>query len=278
VDAVWLVNGEPVAVDPRDRGLAYGDGLFETMACRAGRIRWIEYHLDRLSYGARRLSIPLPRRDVLRAEIEAQCPSAGSAVVKMIVTRGIGERGYRPPEPAVATRILGITDWPDLPAAHYTRGVALKICALRLGENPQLAGLKHLCRLEQVLAQMELIGSMAQEGLVRGSSGFVAGGISSNLFAVSGKELLTPDLSRCGVRGVMRRIVLERAPVIDLQPRETNIDMDTLLRSDEVFITNAVIGIKPVNAIDGHSFSVGAKTRALMRLLDNDPERNDPSR
>ena len=183
---ISLVNGKRAAVDPRDRGLAYGDGVFETMACRGGHIRWLDHHLDRLILGCGRLAIPAPARAVLRSEIEAHCPRNEAAVVKLIVTRGVGARGYRAPEPAEPTRILTIGPWPDLPPDQYTRGIVVKTCALRLGENPQLAGLKHLCRLEQVLAQMEIEGTPAQEGLVRSSSGYVIGGISSNVFGDGG--------------------------------------------------------------------------------------------
>src|SRR5690606_29140983 len=109
---------------------------------------------------------------------------------------GSSTRGYRIPEPAEARRILSISPWPAPAAADYTDGIVVRTCALRLGENPQLAGLKHLNRLEQVLAQMELAGTPAQEGLVRSSSGFVIGGISSNVFGVQGSALLTPRIAR----------------------------------------------------------------------------------
>jgi 4-amino-4-deoxychorismate lyase len=271
VEAMCLVNGKRTQVDPRDRGLAYGDGLFETMACHSGGIRWIELHLDRLISGCRRLVIPISDRDSLRSEILSNCPTSGSAVVKLIVTRGVGERGYRPPEPASPTRILSIARWPEQPAEHYTSGVSLKTCALRLGENPQLAGLKHLCRLEQVLAQMELTASDAQEGLLRNSSGWVVGGITSNIFAIRGGDMLTPRLSRCGVHGVMRRVVLQYASDLQLNAVEADVDMSTLLDSNELFITNAVFGIKPVKSVDSVSFSIGAATRRLMRMLGYGP-------
>jgi 4-amino-4-deoxychorismate lyase len=271
VQPSWLVNGRQERVDPRDRGLAYGDGLFETMACRSGGIRWIEYHLDRLSYGCRRLAIPVPDRSALRAEILASCPSAGSAVVKLILTRGVGERGYRAPEHAAPTRIVSTASWPDIPTEHYTAGVSLKTCTLRLGENPQLAGLKHLCRLEQVLAQMELAGTDADEGLLRSSSGFVVGGITSNLFAVRRGKLLTPRLARCGVSGVMRRVVLQHAADSFVDAVETDLDRAALLDSEELFITNAVFGIKPVRALDERAFDVGATTRRLMHALGYGP-------
>jgi len=265
VNSDSLVNGVPGRVDPRDRGLAYGDGLFETMACRGGRIRWLEHHLDRLMLGCGRLAIPADR-DALRAEIESHCPP-GVAVVKLIVTRGPGARGYRIPQAPEPTRILSISPWPHLPAADYTDGITLRTCALRLGENPQLAGLKHLCRLEQVLAQMELEGTDAREGLVRSSGGHVVGGISCNVFGVQGRRLLTPRIARCGVRGVMRRVVLEHAAAVGLEPIETDLMPHDLLRCDELFVTNAVFGIKPVSALDGHSFPVGAATRALIDAI-----------
>lgn len=269
---ISLLNGRPGAVDPRDRGLAYGDGLFETMACRHGRIRWLEYHLDRLLLGCGRLAIPAPDRAVLRGEIEAHCPRDEPAVVKLIVTRGVGARGYRIPEPAEPTRILTISPWPRLAAADYTRGIVVRTCALRLGENPQLAGLKHLCRLEQVLAQMEIDGTTVQEGLVRSSSGYVIGGISSNVFAVRGATLLTPRLVRCGVRGVMRRVVLEHAEQVGLAAQEVDLMPDELAACDELFVTNAVFGIKPVRELDGRTFAVGPKTRDLIGLLGVAPD------
>lgn len=269
---VSLVNGRPGSVDPRDRGLAYGDGVFETMACRDGRIRWLDYHLDRLLLGCGRLAIPAPDRDLLRDEIRAHCPPGEPAVVKLIVTRGVGPRGYPIPEPAEPTRILTIGPWPRLAADDYTRGIAVRTCALRLGENPQLAGLKHLCRLEQVLAQMEIHGTAAQEGLVRSSSGYVVGGISSNVFAVRAGTLLTPRLHRCGVGGVMRRVVLEHAGEVGLAAREADLLPADLAEADEVFMTNAVFGIKPVRELDGRTFPVGPKTRELIELLGVAPD------
>ena len=264
---ISLVNGEPGGVDPRDRGLAYGDGVFETMACRDGRIRWLDYHLDRLLLGCGRLAIPAPSRALLRDEIEAHSPRSESAVVKLIVTRGTGARGYAIPEPAEPVRILTIGPWPRFTADDYTRGIIVRTCALRLGENPQLAGLKHLCRLEQVLAQMEIQGTAAQEGLVLSSNGFVVGGVSSNVFAVRDGALLTPRIARCGVKGVMRRVVLEHAGRIGLAAREADLRPSELGDAEELFVTNAVFGIKPVRELDGAAYPVGPKTRELMSLL-----------
>lgn len=270
--AISWVNGAPVGLDPSDRGLAYGDGLFETMACRNGSVRWLDYHLERLAHGCRRLAMPVPDLQDLRRELAARCPPAGRAVVKLIVTRGSGARGYRPPEPAVPNRVLSIAPWPGYPVEHYTSGVEIEPCALRLAENPQLAGLKHLSRLEQVLAQMELAGLAADEGLLRDRSGYVVGGVASNIFALRGRELTTPPLLRCGVHGVARRVVLERAPGCGLEPAQRDLTLEDLLDSDEVLITNALAGVRPVRRIGQHRFAVGPATRSLVALFGPDSD------
>ena len=148
MNTLWLVNGQPTGVDPADRGLAYGDGLFETMAASDGRIRWLDLHLDRLEEGCRRLEIPAPSRSSIAHEIDAHCPRDGRAVVKLIVTRGPSARGYSPPKTAAPTRVLAISQWPAYPESYRRNGIAMRTCRLRLGENPALAGIKHLCRLE----------------------------------------------------------------------------------------------------------------------------------
>lgn len=273
MNTLWLVNGRSTGVDPADRGLAYGDGLFETMAAEDGVIRWFDLHLDRLEEGCRRLEIPPPSRSLLTTEIGAHCPKKGRAVVKLIVTRGPGARGYLPPEPATPTRVLAISSWPDYPDSYYRVGVSARVCQLRLGENPVLAGLKHLCRLEQVLAQLELRGHAVQQGLLLDSGGHVVGGTSSNLFAVRGGELVTPTLARCGVKGVMRRVVLETARAHGIRSDERELTLAEVLEADELFVTNALFGIWPVTDVDGRRFAVGATTRALMARLGITDER-----
>lgn len=267
VNTLWLVNGQPTGVDPADRGLAYGDGLFETMAVRDGEIRWLGLHLDRLEHGCRRLAIPAPARASLAAELRAHCPPEGRAVAKLIVTRGPGERGYAPPERATPTRVLGISAWPEFPAARYREGIAVRVCGLRLGENPALAGLKHLCRLEQVLAQLELGGHAVDQGLLLDTSGNVVGGTSSNLFAVHGADLVTPALLRCGIKGVMRRAVLEAATALGIRTAERDLTLAQVSGADELFMTNALIGIWPVATLDGQRFSIGPVTKRLMAHL-----------
>ncbi|MGH8721334.1 MAG: aminotransferase class IV, partial [Burkholderiales bacterium] len=150
-----LVNGQPGGtIDPLDRGLHYGDGLFETIAITGGRPRFLDWHLERLAAGERRLGFPETDRGVLTAEIAAAVDGP-QAVVKLLLTRGPGQRGYRPPRPAAPTRIVAGFPWPELPAEAAASGVRLGWCRTKFGRNPALAGLKHLNRLEQVLARAE---------------------------------------------------------------------------------------------------------------------------
>lgn len=264
----WLVNGEFTTLDPADRGLAYGDGLFETMTARNGSLPWLAYHLDRLAAGCQTLGIPAPPQRLLREEISRIVPERGSWVVKLIVTRGGGARGYRPPPVPKPTRLLSVSHWPDYPAEHYTAGICLKTCRIRLGENPVLAGLKHLNRLEQVLAQMELSSdSTVQEGLMLDGRGLVAGGTFSNVFAVRAGALSTPRIERCGVRGVMRKLVLESCAAMGLAAQETDMDLSACYDADELFVTNAVFGIWPVRRLDAKRFEVGDTTRQLQVKL-----------
>jgi 4-amino-4-deoxychorismate lyase len=264
---LWLVNGHSTGVDPADRGLAFGDGLFETMAAHDGDVRWLALHMDRLAEGCSRLEIPMPPRTLLEQEIRAHCPPQRSAVIKLIVTRGSGERGYRPPERATPTRVLAIAPWPELPAEHYRRGIEVCVLKMRLGENPLLAGLKHLSRLEHVVAQLELRGRAVAQGLLLDTSDKIVGGTSSNLFVVRGDELATPLLGRCGVRGVMRRAVLESARALGIAASERELTLDDVLAADELFVTNALFGIWPIAAIDARRFTAGPLTRRLMASL-----------
>ena len=267
METLWLVNGRRTGVDPADRGLAYGDGLFETMGAADGRIRWLDYHLERLASGCRRLAIEPPHLEVLRAEIAEHCPRAGRFVVKVIVTRGPGERGYHPPAATKPTRIIGISEWHAYPAVNYTRGIRVRVCELRIGVSPAIAGLKHLCRLEHVLAQLELRGHDVEQGLLLDTSGYVVGGSSSNVFAVRGGELLTPSVTRNGIAGVMRRVVLENAHQAGLTPREAELTLADLQTADELFMANSLFGIWPVARLDDRAFTPGPATRRLMQNL-----------
>ena len=244
-------------IDPGDRGLAYGDGLFETMRVHDGVILWLDTHLERLKLGAQRLGIGLPDDATLRAEIASMCASRETAVLKLIITRGAGGRGYAPPDPAQPMWMLSLHDAP-IPMQDVTAAW----CEARISEQPALAGIKHCNRLEQVLARREAVDAGADEGLMCDAAGHVIAATSANLFVRDGEGWITPPVDRCGVAGVCRDWILRQAPV-----REAMLDRDAVLRSPAVFLCNAVRGILPVRRLDAREWPESAHVRALQRQL-----------
>jgi 4-amino-4-deoxychorismate lyase len=261
----WVNGREGATVDCRDRGLNYGDGLFETMRVRRRSVRFLDYHLERLEEGCRRLSIADPNLRRLRRELNKAAARRVDGVLKLVVTRGIGERAYRPTGQEKTTRILSL--YP--PAFAGVDGAARQalLCRLRLGANPQLAGLKTLNRLECVLARAEWRNPTIWEGLLRDTDDYLVCGTMSNLFMRRGSALMTPRLDRCGVAGVMRRWVLETAGSLKLRARETRLTWQDLSEADEVFMTNAVAGVVPLGLIQhGRTRLRFAETTASAQL------------
>ncbi len=265
---MWLIDGRRArAVPVGDRGLQYGDGLFETLAVVDRRVRLMPLHLARLTEGCRRLGMPAPPPDLLAGELERLARGQARAVLKLLVTRGEGQRGYAPPLPAQPRRLLGRFAWPPWPRSHYTRGVAVRVCETPLGLNPALAGIKHLNRLEQVLARAEWRDGRWQEGLMLDGERRVVCGTMSNVFVVREGRLETPSVSRCGVAGVMRALVQREATRMGLASREVDLDLDALAAADELFLTNAIIGIWPIRRLGELSLRRGPVTRALQAAL-----------
>lgn len=258
----WL-DGQPATqLSLLDRGLAYGDGLFETIKVLEGRPTLLNYHLERLTQGAARLKLRVDQH-LLEAELQAFCAVLGQGVVKLIVTRGDGLRGYAAPVTS-ARRILLASATPAYPQANAEQGVALFDCQTRLAEQPLLAGLKHLNRLEQVLARSEWESADYAEGLLRDYSGRIIEGVFSNLLLVKDGALLVPDVSRCGVAGVMRAALIEHAQTQGINVRIGDYRLVDLRAADEVFLCNSLYGIWPVRQALGCHWPVGALTRTLQ--------------
>ncbi len=252
-----LVNGVPGAsFDANDRGLHYGDGLFETIAVHGGAPALWDRHMQRLLLGCERLGIAPIDAAQLRRESLQLCEGVAEGVLKIIITRGSGGRGYRaPPSGATQpTRLVALYAWPEYPPAFWVEGVAVRLCSTRLGSNPALAGIKHLNRLEQVLARSEWEDPAIPEGLMLDGEGHVIEGTMSNLFIVRNGRLLTPDLSRCGVAGVMRGCILDGVRDTGIPAEITQITLDDVKSSDEVFLCNSLIGVWPVKHCAGIDF------------------------
>jgi 4-amino-4-deoxychorismate lyase len=261
---VWVNGVKQDTVSARDRGLQFGDGLFETMAVIDGEIRRLERHLDRLQAGCERLGIPSPSRERLIEDLRSHSESESRAVLKLVVTRGVGGRGYRIEDGIEPTRIVSLHTWPSFPADWAESGVVVRWCEATLAEQPMLAGIKHLNRLEQVVARREWSDPGIAEGLMCDSRGRVIGGTRTNLFLVRGSELVTPSVHRCGLAGTMRASVIEVAGQLGLRAIEIDIWNDDVEQAEEIFLTNALIGIWPVKQIDRRSLVVGPATRRLQ--------------
>lgn len=216
-----LINGEArETINISDRGLQYGDGLFETMAVRNGIIHLWEEHWNRLMLGCERLSINPPNKKLLEQEIALISKNRKQSVIKLIITRGEGQRGYTYSRQHKPTRILTNHPYPTYPKSYTKEGVAVRYCETTLSENNKLAGIKHLNRLEQVLARNEWDNDNFQEGLMSTQQGYVIDGSMSNIFSVKENELFTPDISLCGVAGVMRKTIFTIAKDLNISVTE----------------------------------------------------------
>lgn len=262
----WIDGVPADAVSVKDRGLAYGDGFFETILVKAGQPLLFERHMQRLASGGRRLAFALDL-PLIESECRAFAAKLDDGVMKLIVTRGDGQRGYAAGPDVQPRRILQASPLPAYPQAHAEHGVRLFSCATRLAEQPLLAGLKHLNRLEQVIARSEWRDDEHAEGLMRDTSGRIVEGVYSNVFMVKGGVLLTPDLSRCGVAGVMRAELLEQAERANMAVRALDLELSDLQKADEVFVCNSVYGIWPVRAFEQLNWPVGPVTRKLQDLV-----------
>jgi 4-amino-4-deoxychorismate lyase len=247
-------------IDVRDRGLLYGDGVFETCLFVNGHAPLWPRHVERLRESCARLHLPRP--EVAKLEREAVQVSAGMAraVVRMTLTRGSGERGYAAPRAMQPTRIVSAFPAPASARDWYRCGIRVRFCTTRLAAQPLLAGIKHLNRLEQVLARAEWDDTDIVEGMMCDTSGKVIGATAANVFAVIDGRLVTPALDRCGVAGVMRaEVMVQCAPVA---VRE--IGVDELMRAEEIFLTNAVRGVMPVTALESRTWPIGPIARRLI--------------
>jgi 4-amino-4-deoxychorismate lyase len=264
----WLINGEPGdSVPVQDRGLTYGDGLFETIAVREGVARFLNYHLERLAEGCRRLDIPMPAGGIIESEAADLVSGCDSGVLKILLTRGSGERGYAPPSNPSPLRAVGLIPGTGPAPAATNAGIVVRLCDTPITVNRRLAGLKTLGRLDQVLARAEWDDPGIGEGLMSTEQGEVICGTMTNLFFGRDGELFTPDLSRCGIRGVMRRVVMECSHELGIECGEIDLPTDQLCESSEIFVTNSQIGIRPVLRLQKHPFEIGPITRRLMSAV-----------
>ena len=254
----WFRDDEPCAtISTDDRGFQYGDGLFETVAIRDGEPRLWSYHVDRMQTGAARLGLDAPDESRLRSSLGSALEQARAdrvrCVAKIVFTAGQGPRGYRRGG-GETTLFTGISNARTPDGAHYIDGINLRLCNTRLAIQPQLAGMKTLNRLEQVLARDEWRDESVFEGLTLDTGGRLICGTMSNVFLITRNGVVTPAMTRCGVSGVMRRHVLTLLDQAGIDCSVRDVAIDELWASDGVFISNSQFGILPARRCGKHAW------------------------
>ncbi|MEL4244322.1 aminodeoxychorismate lyase [Shewanella xiamenensis] len=264
---IWVNGVSQASIAPMDRGLAYGDGLFATMRSSECDILFFEQHQARLMAGAARLGFDWQMSPALAEQLGTLAAQYPHHCIKLMITRGVGGRGYTPPEQVNVTEIVSVHPIP----AHYTawqhQGIRLKTSAIQLGHQPLLAGIKHLNRLEQVLIKSKPLPQGYDDWLVLDCMGKVIESSMANIFFIKGNQVVTPSLERCGVAGVIREQVM-----LALLAQQMNIDClpfgaERLVEFDSAFITNSILGVVDVLAIDSHSFKPSPLTADLRHTL-----------
>lgn len=257
------------ALDPADRGLAYGDGVFETVLVHARRAVWWPRHWERLARGAARLGIGLPQRGWLEAELGVLLPKAPDrAVLKLILSRGASGRGYAADPDTEPTLVISMHGVP----ATVPEPIALRWCETRIAIQPALAGIKHLNRLEQVLARAEWNDPGIHEGLMLDAEDRVACATAANVFARIEGRWLTPPVDRRGVAGVARAWVLANAP----DAAEAGLSRADIESAEALFLCNAVRGILPVGSLGERRWAAHPALDELRRRLARSEPAFDP--
>lgn len=270
--AVWVDGVQQSALNLPDRGLSFGDGLFETILLRAGRPLFIDSHLARLRRGLQGLEFPdcSVAASQYVEDISRRSAHLPWAALRLTVTRGAGPRGYAPPGATKPRHIVEVT---ELERDCCAPGPALDLglASVFLSRQPALAGFKHLNRLEQVLAAEQLRKQAKEEGVLCDDNHRVVSAVAGNLFLLRDGELRTPALLDCGVAGTRRELLMTKwAPAVGLRVQEVALTVADLQAAEEVFYTNALWGIRPVARFEGANWTEHPVTDALFGVYMED--------
>ena len=264
----YLLNGShDEGLSVLDRAFAYGDGVFRTLLVRHGIPAKWDLHYAKLRDDCERLKLDCPDEALILEDIKCLFKSDGFGVLKIVISRGEGARGYVVPANIKTNRVIIKLPRPTYSAVNVDEGVKLFLCTIRLSKQPVLAGIKHLNRLENVMARMEWSDPDFIDGLLLDENGFVIEGTMSNIFARFGDKLLTPDLSQSGVAGVTRSCILKMSDPLGLDVKVQAFTLDELFEADEVIICNTLFGAWQVRALANKSWNkqtLASKIRTLL--------------
>lgn len=264
-----LVNGkQSELISIRDRGLQFGDGCFTTALVKNGQIQRFSAHIARLQQDCQCLAITNVDWHALTREMQQVAMGHQQIVIKVMLTRGEGTRGYSS-QCQAASRIIYASPYPQQYARWRKRGIRLLTSPIRLSVNPQLAGIKHLNRIEQVLIRHQLDSNHAEEALVLDYAGHIIECGSANIFWRIGGKMFTPELTHCGVNGIMRRYLIS---VLEKQGHTVEclrVEKKALANADEVFVCNALMPVVPVTQIDQQTYQIGELTQGLAAVANH---------
>ncbi len=260
-----LVNGVFTdSIKANDRGLMYGDGVFRTLRIKHGvPLNWT-LHYHKLASDCAALELSCPPISVLEKELERASESMQNCIAKIVVTRGAGGRGYLPEAALEPTLIVSTSPAPE----HEFQEIRAHLCDLRLSHQPRLAGIKHLNRLENVIARMEWNDPETREGILLDLEGNVIEGTMSSLLLYHDGSVIAPDLSRCGVDGVQRARVLACCAERKIPARIESFGIERLIQADEVFLVNSVIGLWQIVELGAASWPRGKFCEAMRGWLE----------
>ena len=246
----FLINGSlSESINPFDRGLSFGDGVFRTFLVKNGcPINW-DIHYEKLKEDATILKIKVPSKKDLLHDIKKLFTEDKTYIGKVIITRGISDQGYQFDRNIKSTRIVLKINYKKINDVFYLNGVRLKVCETRATHHSFFGGAKHLNRIDNVLAKAEL-GPSVFDGIMLDRSGYINECVSSNIFARYGKVIVSPKQNNAGVSGVCKQIIIKNIETIGFRLKNEDIKLEKLKKADEVIITNSVFGALHVNQIE----------------------------
>ncbi len=267
-----LINGEfQTKVSAADRGLLYGQSVFETVALVEGKARLFDSHLRRLKKGCETLLIPLNINDIereLKVLLDFHAVER-KQVLRITVSMSAGGRGYANPEMPSGNRILSLHPYPESYTTDASTGIVLGLSSVRLAQQPLLAGIKHGNRLEQILARSQWLPDW-DEAVLRDTDDNVIEGTQSNIILIKQGQVYTPLLDQCGVDGVMKNWVMERLKDAGFSCQAVRLSVQDIIEADEVLLTNSIIGVWPVKLFKSKRYNQSPTAQALLEKLHKD--------
>lgn len=268
-----LINGiASDHVSVKDRAFNYGDGVFETLAINNSKIHFWAAHFARLQKGCETLGIEPPTESALLNDIKKLQFSDAPAVLKIVVSRGVGGRGYLADQQIQPTTVITVNPWPEDIEKKQQQGIAIRLCKHKLIINPALAGIKHLNRIDQVMARNEWHNDDIQEGLMLDVNDHIVEGTASNIFCFIGDSWVTPPATSCAVAGVVRAQLINKLADTGQQIIERKIQLSELSSVKEMIVCNSVWGILPVVSCEELQFTIGQYSRDLQQILEQETE------